>query len=77
MSDPVLIALIGACFSFLTTVFTALVAYMTLRLKQTIVTLEENTNSIKDALVATTHKLGISEGVEKERGEQREREEGR
>lgn len=47
----------------LTTLGVALIAYMGLRFKSTIEKLETNTNSIKDALVATTKEASFAKGI--------------
>lgn len=45
----------------------AWIALMTARLAKTIVTLEQNTNSIKDALVKTTKDEAFARGVKDEK----------
>ncbi len=69
MTDTVTITLIGAVFSFFTAALSVVSAYINTRIKKdvketkdAIVTLEKNTNSIKDDLVALTRKSSHAEG---------------
>ncbi len=69
MTDAVVISLIGAVGSFMATVLGVMNNLLGQRntrhiaeAKESIVTLEKNTNSIKDALVAVTAKSSKAEG---------------
>lgn len=71
MTDAVQLALIaaiaGSTASIIPSCISAWTAIQTAKIKSDILRLEKNTNSIKDALVATTAKASHAEGVADEK----------
>lgn len=74
MSENVAIELVKAAVQIVGAagaMFAAYLSYKSLKAsketKEAIVVLEKNTNSIKDALVATTHREGILQGAAEEK----------
>jgi hypothetical protein len=68
MTDAVTISLIAAIGGFCTSAFTAIISFF---IHRRMVTLEQNTNSIKDELVAVTEKESFAKGLKKGREEPR------
>lgn len=61
--DASIISLISLCVTSLTAVVLAWIAYKQASLSRNLQTLKEQTNHIKDALVASTAKASHAEGV--------------
>jgi type II secretory pathway component PulF len=65
--DPATAQIIRDAIAAISALGVAYMAFKTAELGRTMQTLEKNTNSIKDALVATTHAAAFAAGVKDEK----------